>query len=798
MLERLGHFVFHRRKLVLVAALLAFLAAGVFGGSVFGSLKTGGFDDPASDSSKARQLLVHQFHQGDPNLVLVVTATGGNVDDPAVAKAANDLLSRLAADKDVAGQAFSYWSLGSPAPLKSTKGDRALVLVRLSGEDTYVDKRVGELTPKLEADTGGGLLKVQATGLGAVFHQVGSTIEKDLQRAELIAFPLTALLLVFVFGSAVAAALPLAIGVISIVGTLAALKLITLFTDVSVFSINLTTALGLGLAIDYSLFIVSRYREELRKGRSNEDAIVKTLTTAGKTVLFSALTVAAALAALLVFPLYFLRSFAYAGVAVVGCGAAASLIVLPAMLAALGANVERFRIIKREPKPDGEGFWHRLAVMVMRRPIPVALSIGAVLVILGLPFFGAKFGLPDDRVLPKSAHARQAAEILRTDFTSRESSALSVVAPDAGNAKDPVLLSKVDAYARKLAAVSGVARVDAITGSYVGTFNLAANGAPAYARFAGPTGGTFLSVVPSIEPQSEAGEAFTTAVRAVPSPIGKVLVTGQSAQLVDGKASLAAKLPIAGGIIALTTFVVLFMMFGSLLVPAKAVVLNLLSLTATFGAMVWIFQEGRGAGFLDFTATGTLDTTTPILMFCVAFGLSMDYEVFLLSRIKEEHDRGADSVTAVAMGLEKTGRIVTAAAALLAVVFISFATSGITFIKLFGIGLTMAVLMDATLIRGTLVPAFMRLAGEANWWAPGPLRRFHDKYGFSESESQSVPEDDKHDGPRGGGGDRGHGPTPHVAAGPPTIDIVIPAPTPVAAGRPVRRDRPLRARPAPE
>ncbi len=735
MLERLARFVVRRRRAVLVVSGLTLVAAGVFGAGVFGAVKAGGFQDPAAESTRAARLVEEQFGQGDPDLVLLVTAKDGRkVDDPAVATAGAALTAELSREADVV-QSVSYWTLGSPPPLRSGGGDRALVLARIAGDDDHVDERVHELVgPYTRSD---GLLTVEVTGFAAVFNQVGTQIESDLARAESLAFPLTGIALVLVFGSVVAAGMPLAVGVLSIISTFAVLHAIALVTDVSIFSINLTTGLGLGLAIDYSLFIVNRVREERRKGYSNDEAVVRSVLTAGRTVLFSALTVAASLAALLVFPLYFLRSFAYAGIAVVAAAAVGALVVLPALLAALGDNLERFRILHREPKLDGAGFWHRTATMVMRRPVLVALSVGALLVALGLPFAGVRFGLPDDRVLPTTASTRQASDVLRREFPSRDTASLSVVAPTASG--------DLDGYATALSGLPGVARVDGPKGSYIGgQLVVAGQGNPLYQRFAGPAGGVYLAVVPSVEPLSGEGERLVRAVRAVPAP-ADVLVTGQSAMLVDSKASLVAKLPLAAGIIAGITFLVLFLMFGSLLVPAKAVVLNLLSLTATFGAMVVIFQDGWGADLLGFTATGALDTTTPILMFCVAFGLSMDYEVFLLSRIKEEHDKGAGTVESVARGLERTGRIVTAAAALLAIVFLAFATSGITFIKLFGIGLTLAVLMDATLIRAALVPAFMRLAGEANWWAPGPLRRLHDRFGFT--EGGSLPDDPENGAP---------------------------------------------------
>jgi RND superfamily putative drug exporter len=387
----------------------------------------------------------------------------------------------------------------------------------------------------------------------------------------------------------------------------------------------------------------------------------------------------------------------------------------------------------------------------MRRPVPIATGAIFALLILGAPFLGIKFGIPDDRVLPPDSSVRVVQDALRDDFSSREATTVEVVAASAP-AQDAAVQRDVEAYAIALSHVPGAARVDAITGSYAGGRLLAPPG-PAAARYAAATG-TWLSVVPSVEPLSAAGEALVKDVRAVPAPFD-VQVGGPSARLVDTKASLFAKLPLAAVIIAGVTFVVLFLLFGSLLVPLKAVVLNLLSLTATFGAMVWIFQDGHLSGVLDFTPTGTIAVVMPILMFCIAFGLSMDYEVFLLSRIKEEHDKGLDTTTSVARGLERTGRIVTAAAVLIAVVFIAFATSGVAFIKLFGIGLTLAVLVDAFLIRSTLVPAFMQLAGDANWWAPAWLRRIHQRFGFSEHVDLDGPTGPDGARPASGGAEEG-------------------------------------------
>jgi RND superfamily putative drug exporter len=727
-LSRLATLTIRRRRRILVLAVIAFAAAGAIGGGVAEHLSSGGFDDPKSESSQAQDLLEEHFATGSPNLVLLVTADEGTVDDATLARSGQQLTERLAAEPGVADVA-SYWSLGSPPPLRSSDSTQALVVARIEGTQDDVVDRGGELADELSGPIDGG--HVEAGGAGPVFHEVGKTIEHDLVRAEMIALPLTILLLLFIFRGVVAAALPLVIGALSVVGTFLVLQVLSSLTEVSIFALNLTTAMGLGLAIDYSLFVVSRYREELAAGFEPGPAIVRTVRTAGRTVAFSALTVAASLCALLVFPLSFLRSFAYAGVVVAILAGLCAVVVLPALLAVLGHRVDALSLRRRAPKPVEEGVWHRVAAAVMRRPVPIATAVILVLLILGSPFRHLDLGRPDDRVLPASADSRSANDQIRANFDSQEAGALAVVAADTsaagtGAARDTAIAD----YATTLSELDGVARVDAVTGVYLDGQAVPV-GEELTGRFADDTA-TWLSVVPSVEPVSPAGEQLVDDVRATPAPFD-VKVTGEPAELVDTKESLFSRLPLAAAIIAVITFVLLFLMFGSVVVPLKALVLNVLSLTATFGAMVWVFQEGHLSGVLDFTATGTIDATTPILMFCIAFGLSMDYEVFLLSRIKEEHDRGETNQAAVARGLERTGRIVTAAALLISMVFIAFATSQVSFIKLFGIGLALAVLMDAFIIRGTLVPAFMRLAGDANWWAPRWMRRVHDRIGFSET-----------------------------------------------------------------
>jgi RND superfamily putative drug exporter len=746
MFTALGHLTVRRRRLVLALSALLLVLSAVLGTGVFDRLSGGGFDDPSSESSRVDDRLADEFDSGSPNLLLLVDADDSvdvadgvpAVDDPRVAAAGTELVDRLSGDDDVV-ELVSYWTLDNAPPLRSDDGRSALIAVRLAGDED----RVGEASERIEATLPDvdGPITVSAAGQAPVFGAVSATIEGDLKQAESVAIPITLVLLVLVFGGLVAAGLPLLVGAVAVLGTFFTLWIITQFTDVSVFSINLVTALGLGLAIDYSLFIVSRFREELEARPAHPErsedrqlvdaAVVRTVETAGRTVLVSAVTVAISLSALLVFPLYFLRSFAFAGIGVTLVAAVASVVALPAVLSMLGRRVDALRVLgRRRPAARvGAGFWARTARAVMRRPVAVSVVVVGFLLFLGAPFLNVVFGTPDQRVLPVDDPARVATERLGEEFSSDEAWAFPVLVDPA----EGLALSDedVDGFAVELSVLEGVGRVDAPTGRYIGGQLVLGPDGSLDGYRAGEV--VRFGVVPTEEPISVRGEELVRTVRALDAPAdAELLVGGAAAQLIDSKAAITARLPYAVGIIMVATFVLLFLMFGSVLVPIKAIVLNVLSLTATFGAMVWVFQEGNGAGLLGFTATGMTDTTTPILMFCIAFGLSMDYEVFLLSRIKEEYDRTGDNSASVAIGLERTGRIVTAAAALLAVTFIAFATSDITFIKLFGLGLALAVLMDATLVRATLVPAFMQLAGDANWWAPGWMRRLHDRFGFSE------------------------------------------------------------------
>jgi RND superfamily putative drug exporter len=727
---RLGAFAVRRRFVVLVASgLFVLISAGV-GVSVFSRLSPSGFVDPGSESARAGRFLEAQFHTDTPNLLLLINArseparpgvpAAPAVDAPSVVAAADQLTRELAARHDVR-QVFSYWSLGKAPPLRSANGRTAIVAVLTTGNvgdaepaqaKTIADSAVGNRGP----------ITVTAAGAGPVYFAVTSTIKHDLARAELIAVPLTALFLVLVFGGVVAAGLPLVVGAMSVSGTFFILFVLTALTNVSVFSINLVTAMGLGLAIDYSLFVVSRFREELAAGLDPDEAVVRTVVTAGRTVAVSGLTVAVSLSALLVFPLYLLRSFAFAGIGVTAVSVAASVVTLPALLSVTGRRVDSLNLTRGRVRPleaghrIEEGLWHRSAMFVMRRPVLIGVTIVLLLVVLALPFLRINFGLPDERVLPASNSARVQTSRLTSEFTSNEAAAFPVIAPRLRGGDDAITTT-----AEELSSLPHVGRVDAVTGRFVNGVRVLAPD-PSLSSYRSGQAVRF-NVVPTVETISDDAERLVSTIRSTPLAVGSVIVGGRSASLLDTKAAIDHRLVWAIAIVVIATFVLLFLIFESVVIPLKAIVLNMLSLTATFGAMVWVFQEGHLSHLLDFTATGLTDISAPILMFCIAFGLSMDYEVFLLSRIKEEYDRTGDNVASVAAGLEKVGRIVTAAALLLAITFIATATSQVTFIKLFGVGLALAVLMDATLVRAGLVPALMKIMGDANWWAPRWLIR---------------------------------------------------------------------------
>ncbi|GAA1927087.1 MMPL family transporter [Streptantibioticus ferralitis] len=727
MFKKLAALASRRSRLLLGISLLFCVVAGGIGATVSTKLSTGGYDVPGSESAQASSVLNKDFGAGEPNLVALVGTPHGADDADTAAKGAR-LTAELAAQPGVQGAA-SYWSLDRAPSLRAANGRSALVLVSLKGNEDQDNKTLEKLLPRYSAGYRG--LTVRFGGQAEAYHELNDQSQKDLLLAESIVTPITLILLILVFRGAIAAMLPLALGIVAIIGALAVLRVLVAFTDVSVFAMNLTTALGLGLGIDYSLFVLTRYREELADGAAVHDAIATSLRTAGRTVLFSAVTVALSLSALLLFPMYFLRSFAYAGIAVVAFAALSTLVVLPALLVVIGSRIDRWALRPRPPKPLAQGFWYRLAQAVMRRPVPAGVAVVALLLVLGAPFLGIRFSLADARELPADKQAHQVQTTLINDYPARETDPILVVADGIGAPRPAD--QRIGQYAGQLSRLPGVARVDALTGSYARGRQVTAAGKVSQ-RFAGRSG-TWFSVVPSVAPYSNAGQDLVREVRAGRSP-WPVKVGGSAASFRDTMNSLSRRLPYSLAIIVVSTFALLFLLTGSVLMPLKALVLNMFSLTATFGAIAWVFQEGHLSSLLGhFTVTGAIVVTIPIMMFCVAFGLSMDYEVFLLSRIKEEYETTGDNTLAVARGLGRTGRLITAAALLIAVVMLSFLLSGITFMKLLGLGLALAVMMDATLVRGILVPAFMRLAGRANWWAPAPLARLHARIGLREGEA---------------------------------------------------------------
>ncbi|MFD0488993.1 RND superfamily putative drug exporter [Saccharopolyspora erythraea NRRL 2338] len=718
LLARVGAGAARRFRAVLVLAALVCGAALALSAGVNDQLAGGGYTPSDSESAVAQRTLSERFQGGTPNLVLVAEPAAA-LDAPETVDAARRL-QQAVRDSGKADWVHSFWETGDPA-LVAPDGRAAMFAVRLSGEEDHAQRASRDLVPELQRDFPG--LRLSATGEAQVNAEVNEQSQVDLVWAELLGAPLVGLLLLLVFRTPLAALLPLAIGAVSVTLTLAVLTLLTKVTDVSMFAMNITTALGFGLAVDYSLFIVTRYREELAAGRTMDEAIATSTAKAGRTVLFSAVTVAVSLAALLVFPLYFLRSLAYAALPVVLIAGIASIVVLPALLRLTGRHLARWDVLSRfigPPRTEGP-MWHRIATSVMRRPLLTSLPVIALLLVFAIPFADVRFGLTDERVLPPDAGSHRAATIVDERFPQAKQTTVEVLLTGAGS-------QETERYAQELSQREGVTGVQAPGAVYV-------EGAPVApgqpARTSDET--AWITMAVDHEPYDTAAEDLVRSVRAAPAP-GELAVAGDTAVLVDTKASLLERLPAALALLGLSTLVLLFLFTGSVLIPFKAILMNLLSLTASFGAAVYVFQYGNLRWLVgDFTVTGHIEVTIPVLMFCIAFGLSMDYEVFLLSRIREQYLIGGHNEEAVAIGLERTGRLVTAAAGIVAAVLLVLATSQLSILKLLGVGLTLAVVVDAALVRAVIVPAFMRLMGRANWWAPPLLRRVHRRIGISES-----------------------------------------------------------------
>ncbi len=748
MLTRFGSFLYRARWYVFVTALALLLAAGVFGVGVFSSLHSSSYGDPGSDSTQAEQLLDTRLGGSAPDVIILLRSGTLHASDPAFTQAATTLLNSLQSRPQVVSL-NSYYSTHNQSFI-SRDGHETFATLRLSSQ-SLPDKiaQYTALKPLFVSST----LQVTTGGSVPINQAINNQTNADLARAETITFPILAILLLFVFGGVIAAGIPLLIGGAAILFALAALRLITLFTDVSTYATNVVTMLGLGLSIDYALFIITRFREEL--GHDENDvrgALQRTMRTAGRTIIFSALTVSTALLSLMLFPLPFLRSIGLGAIAAILAVMLTSLTLLPAVLALLGKRINSLsfnRFLRRRRSTqtgEQQGAWYRLATAVMRWPIPVALAVLAILFVLGWPFLHISFATPDITILPAGQETRVVNEQLSQNFTQQGKAQLVIVVTTPGDALAAQNLASLDSYIKSIQGVSGVLSVDSLV-TVSPTLTLSEyqqlyahpNASPQLAQVAAQLAqGNLSKVVVALQPaeRSAATINIVNQIRAIHTQGGlTALVDGATPIQMDLLTSLGRTLPYAFLVIIVSVFILLFLMTGSLIIPIKAILLNVLSLTATFGGLVWIFQDGHLQSLLNFTTTGNIDATQPVLIFAIAFGLSMDYEVFLLSRIKERFDQTGDNRLAVSSGIQRTGWLITSAALLLAIVLGAFGTSKIILVQEIGIGLAIAVIIDATLIRMLLVPATMRLLGNLNWWAPAPLRWLWQRIGLSETES---------------------------------------------------------------
>lgn len=695
MFEKLGSSIVRRKKFIFAIFIAAMITSGGIGSAVFGKLESGGYSDLNSDSAKAFEYLTDVFKVKEPVVVLVVETKNGLIEPDAIVS-----VTKLEAEiQGLAGveSTLSYWSAGGAASLKSNDGNSAFLFIYSKSLEWADVESLGEVVGK-KYDGQYENLRIYASGTGVFASAINKKIADDIKLSEAVSIPLTFLLLIFVFGGLVASGMPLLVGISAILGSFLVMYIITFFTGVSIFALNLITGLGLGLGIDYSLLIVNRFREELHAGKSVDEAIKRTVSTAGKTVFYSGLTIVITLAALMLFPLMFLKSFGYAGVTVVIMAVLGSLVALPALLAILGERIDKAVVRKSAITPKEDGRWAQTARFVMRRPVEVVVLSLILLTVLAAPIKNIVFSQVDSRVLPASNPAAFASKIISDRFPGQEGNPIEIIIP-----KGALIQPEVIKYSAAIGKIEGIVRVSdpQIFGDDIR-----------------------ITAVHSMPPRTLPAESLIKNVRAITSPDG-TLIGGIAADYADTQIGIARTMPYALAWIAIGVLILLFVFTGSIILPIKAVILNILSLAATLGAISWIFVDGHLKWLVgDFTTTGAVDTGSIILVAVVAFGLSMDYELFLLSRIKEEHDAGRSNIEAVATGLQRSARIITAAAGLLAIVFASFMLSGVTSIKMLGFGVAFAIILDATLVRALLVPALMRLFGERNWWAPKSMKRF--------------------------------------------------------------------------
>ena len=697
MFESLGHVLVKHRKSAVILFVVGILVAGGFGSLIFNRLDSGGYSNPNSDSYKVYEYLRDVLKVQDPSVAVVLDAGDRSVDDPTVASGALALEKKMSQEEGVT-KTLSYWSSGGEKTLKSADGKAAYILIFGNGEAfTPENQKLGEIfQSKYDGKVAG--FTLYAGGVGVVGNAINEKIADDLKLAEGISIPLTFVLLAFVFGALAASAMPLIVGVAAILGAFFILFLISLFTDVSVYALNLTTGMGLGLGIDYALLMVNRFREEIHHGKSVEDSVVTTMATAGKTVFYSGMTVLVTMVSLTFFPLPFLKSFGYAGVSVVALAVIGAIFGLPPILALMGKRVDKGVVRRSAITPKEDGRWAHTARFVMKRPVPVVLLTLIALSVMAAPIGNIKFSQGDSRMLPASNPAAIATAVQAERFPGQTGNPIEIIVFDGADKT-----AEITQYAAKVAAVPGIV---ALVPPQVINKDVR------------------LVAYQSMLPRTPESQQLIHDVRAIKAPSG-TLIGGVAADYTDSQDGIAKTLPWAFGWIALSVLILVFIFTGSIILPIKAVLLNVLSLAATMGVLTWVFIDGHLQWLVgSFTLTGSIDTSIVILIVVVVFGLSMDYELFLLSRIREEHLQGRSNIESVATGLQRSARIITAAAVLLAVVFAAFVTSGVTSIKTMGFGVALAVILDATVIRALLVPALMRLFGERNWWAPKSLQRF--------------------------------------------------------------------------
>ncbi len=697
MFESLGHILVKYRKAATALFIIGILVAGAVGSLIFSRLDSGGYSNPNSDSYKVYEYLTDELKVEDPAVAVVIDAGSRSVDDQEVAAGALALEKKMAQEKGVT-KTLSYWSSNGEKTLKSADGKAGFVLIYGEGEAfTPENQNLGKIfLEKYNGEING--FTLYAGGVGVVGHSITKKISDDLKIAEAISIPLTFILLAFVFGALAASAMPLIVGVSAILGAFFILYLISLFTEVSVYALNLTTGMGLGLGIDYALLMVNRFREEIHHGKSVEDSVVTTMATAGKTVFYSGMTVLVTMVSLTFFPLPFLKSFGYAGVSVVALAVVGAIFGLPPILAMMGKRIDKGVIRKSAITPKEDGRWANTARYVMRRPVPVVLVSLIVLAIMAAPITNIKFSQGDARMLPADNPAAVATMVQAERFPGQTGTPIEIIIFDGSDKTE-----EIAQYSARIATVDGI--VGVVPPQVIGS-------------------DVRIVAYQEMLPRTPESQKLIHDLRTLKSPEG-TLIGGVAADYTDSQDGIADTLPWAFGWIALSVLILVFVFTGSIILPIKAVLLNILSLGATMGVLTWVFIDGNLQWLVgSFTVTGSLDTSIVILIAVVVFGLSMDYELFLLSRIREEHLQGRSNVESVATGLQRSARIITAAAVLLAVVFAAFVSSGVTSIKTMGFGVALAVILDATLIRALLVPALMRLFGERNWWAPKSLQRF--------------------------------------------------------------------------